>query len=115
MNEMKPPIDPVKAGLVFTLLQKASPGNEVQSTYDFDRSAQFYRVATSGGLHHRVYVSKEFFDDHTVSEVQSLLHRWKMLQMVERAGARAVIVTNGGIEVPGMHLPILSDPTISQT
>jgi len=50
---------------------------------------------------HRVFVSSEFFHDHTVEEIRKLLGEWHVLDRLKHAGARAVIVTNSGIEVVG--------------
>ncbi len=98
----KGPIDAGKTGLVLVLLQGGFPDDEVQDAFDFSRSAQFYRVASRPGLRHRVFVSKEFFDDHSETEITALLRRWKMLEIMRQAGPRAVIVTNAGISVPGL-------------
>src|SRR5262245_34991810 len=104
MAESRRRIDTRKVALVGELLMDAYPGLEVQSAYDFNRSAQFYRVAQGTQLVHRIYVSREFFDDHAEEEIRGLLKAWRAKETIEAAGARAVIVTNGGISVPGTRL-----------
>src|SRR5215471_15715889 len=96
-------VDARKVELLAAMLKDGCPGDEVQGAYDFSRSAQFYRVAAlpSGALRHRIFASKEFLDDHSLAEIKDLLTEWRMLDKVRAAGARAVIITNGGIEIVG--------------
>jgi len=101
MAEPRRPIDAQKVALVDEFLKHGFLGDEVLNTYDFNRSAQFYRVGAPGGLRHRVFVSSEFFADHTAGEIEKLLNDWRALETIKRAGARAVIITNSGISVPG--------------
>lgn len=104
MAQRKPPVDARKVALVGEFLRQSCPGDEVAETYDYSRSAQFYRIARGTALVHRIYVSKEFFDDHTEGEIAHLLNDWRAAETIREAGARAVIVTNGGISVPGTKL-----------
>ncbi len=104
MAEIRLPVDAGKVALVGELLKQGCPGDEVLDNYDFSRSAQFYRISRGTALAHRVYVSKEFLDDHTKEEIKQLLGKWRAVDTIKAAGARAVIITNGGIAVPGARL-----------
>jgi hypothetical protein len=98
--ELKPPIEPQKVGVVRELFKHGFAGDEVFDTYDVARSAQFYGIGPSGALRHRVYVSLEFFDDHSLGDIERLLRTWRALETIKQAGARAVIITASGIIVP---------------
>ena len=101
MAETKRPLDERKISVVDELLKEGCPGDQVMNDYDFSRSAQFYRVGPPGAVRHRVFVSKEFFDDHATDEIQGLLRGWRLLEHIKQAGAKTVIVTNGGITTVG--------------
>jgi hypothetical protein len=57
------PLDGQKVALVGELLKQGCPGDEVLGAYDFTRSVQFYRIGPLGAPRHRVYASKEVFDE----------------------------------------------------
>jgi len=38
---------------------------------------------------------------HTQEEIVQLLNQWRAMDTIKGAGAKAVIITNGGIIVPG--------------
>ena len=104
MANTRSPVDAQKVALVGELLKQGCPGDEVLDAYDFTRSAQFYRISRGTALAHLVYVSKEFLDDHTQVEIKQLLSEWHAVDTIRAAGARAVIITNGGITVPRTRL-----------
>jgi hypothetical protein len=97
MLESKPPVDAVKVALIAEILKQGFPGDEIYPVYDSTRSAEFYRIGPTGALRHRVFVSKEFLDDHTAQEIPALFDSWQVLASIKTAGAHAVIVTNGGV------------------
>ena len=104
MVEAGRPLDMRKVAQVGEVLKGGFPGLEVLDAYDFNRSAQFYRIGRGTDLFHRVYVSTEFFSDHSLEELSELLRRWKAVETIRAAGTRAVIIASMGIIVPGTKL-----------
>lgn len=95
-----PSIDPRKTALVGEFLKEAFPGDHVYDAEDFDRDSHFYRInhGDTGKLKHRVYVSREFLDDHDEAGIVRRLREWGVAEVVRRAGARKVLVTNAGCQ-----------------
>ena len=91
-------IDPRKAALVCDFLKEAFPGHNIYDTEEFSRDCQFYRIDErgTGKVLHRVRVSREFLDDHTEVRVIQRLQDWQVPDLMRKAGARSVLVTNTG-------------------
>jgi hypothetical protein len=98
MPDLKDPIDYGKVATVAEILKEGFPSLEVHDAYSGDRSAQYYRVGRGADLAHRIYVSKEFFDDHTLEEIERLLNQWRAVDTIRAAGARLVTIGNDGIQ-----------------
>ena len=95
-------MDQAKVMAVGDFLKEAFPGCSVVDMEEFDRDCQFYRVDDpGGGVRHRVRVSREFFDDHTIESILARLMAWDVGGLGRAAGARAVLVSNAGAEVVG--------------
>jgi hypothetical protein len=91
-------IDPRKAGLVGDFFKEAFAGHNVYDIEEFDRDCQFYRIDESGSgrVRHRVRVSREFLDDYTEEQIVQKLQALQVPDVIRRAGARSVLVTNTG-------------------
>lgn len=83
------------------LLKDAFPGDEVLDLAAGDRSTHFYRIDRAGKIAHRIYVSREFFDDHTAEAIVDRFRAWGIADAIRTAGARMVTVTNAGVAVAG--------------
>jgi hypothetical protein len=94
-------VDPRKAALVVDFLKEAFPGHDVHDTEDFSRGCQFYRIDErgTGGVLHRVRVSRVFLDDHTERQVIRKLEDWQVPTIIRQAGLRSVLVTNEGCAI----------------
>jgi hypothetical protein len=91
----------VKVSQFGELLKDAFPGYEVLDHYSWDASAQVYRIGHADKLTHRIYVSREFFDDHSAHAMSYLFREWEMAKTIRAGGARMVTVTNSGVHVMG--------------
>ena len=100
-KQQEPPIDPMKVATIDQYLKQAFGGDTVQTSYDPTRAAQFYRVGRGAAITHRIFVSKEFLDVHTLEDITPLLRKWRTITFIRAAGVRGVLITNAGIEVPG--------------
>jgi hypothetical protein len=83
------------------LLKDAFPGDDVLDLAAGDRSTHFYRIDRAGKIAHRIYVSREFFNDHTAEAIGDLFREWGMAETIRAAGPRMVTVTNSGLAVAG--------------
>jgi len=97
----QPEPDPVKVSQFGQLLKDAFPGYEVLDHYSWDAAAQVYRIGHADEFTHRIYVSREFFDDHSAHAIGDLFREWEMAKTIRAAGARMVIVTSSGVRVMG--------------
>jgi|HubBroStandDraft_6_1064221.scaffolds.fasta_scaffold402499_2 hypothetical protein len=93
------PLDPVKVALVRDWLRTAFPSHGVADLYQTDRPSQCYLLDRGDAVEHRIYVSKEFLDDHTVEVIQGLLRDWHALDAIRAAEPRIVTITNHGVRV----------------
>ena len=100
--ETRPPVDLQKVSLITAFLRERFPGYEIHTTYDTDRSAQFFHLALAGATAHRVYLAKEFLDDNPTPGLGALLDDWQLDARIRAAGAREVLVTNRGVSIPRM-------------
>lgn len=93
-----PSIDPRKTVLVGEFLKEAFPGDHVYDAENFDSDSHFYRInhGDSGKLKHRVYVSREFLDDHDEAGILQRLRAWNVAATIRQARAHKVLVTNTG-------------------
>lgn len=90
-------IDPRKAALVGDFLKDEFAGHSIYDAEGFDRDCQFYRIDESTGrVRHRVRVSREFLDDHSEDQILQKLRAWDVSNVIRRAGARSVLITNTG-------------------
>jgi len=87
-------LDARKVAVVADFLKESFPGCRVYDREDWNRVAQFYRIIDdqSGKILHRIYVSREFFDDHSETEIVPVLRTRHLLANINSAGARSVIV-----------------------
>lgn len=97
----QPEPDPAKVSQFGELLKHAFPGYEVLDHYSWDAAAQVYRIGHANELAHRIYVSRQFFDDHSAHAIAGLFREWEMAKTIRAGGAKMVIVTNSGIRVMG--------------
>ena len=101
MADLKGPIDQDKVVQVADTLKQGFPGDEVLASYDDGRLSQCYRIYHGRALAHRVYVSREFLDDHTAVQIDQLLQRLGAVETIRAAGARVVTINNSGIQTAG--------------
>jgi hypothetical protein len=101
MADLKGPIDQGKVVQVADTLREGFPGDEVLVSYDEERLSQSYRIYRGSALAHRVYVSKEFLDDHTAVQIDQLLQKLGAVDRIRDAGARVVTINNHGIQTAG--------------
>jgi len=101
MADLKGPIDQDKVVQVADTLKQGFPGDEVLASYDDGRLSQCYRIYRGRALAHRVYVSREFLDDHTAVQIDQLLQRLGAVETIRAAGARVVTINNSGIQTAG--------------
>ena|SRR5713226_2704858 len=101
MADLKGPIDQGKVVQVADTLKQGFPGAEVRTSYSDERLSQCYRIYRDKTLAHRVYVSKEFLDDHTTVQIDQLLQRLGVLERIRDAGTRVVTINNHGIQTAG--------------
>jgi hypothetical protein len=94
-------VDPAKVEVVAAFLREAFPGRDVHTAYAGDQSSQFYWIGLGASQAHRIYVSREFLDDHAPDEIHRLLADWPTAAMIRTAGLRRVIIANHGVEVVG--------------
>jgi hypothetical protein len=96
-------IDPLKAAIVADFLKDEFPGHHVYDQEDFATDCQFYRIdqGGTGSVAHRVRVSREFLDDNSADRILHRLKAWQLRDVLRRAGARAILVTNAGCEIVG--------------
>jgi predicted Zn-dependent protease with MMP-like domain len=98
MADLKGPIDQGKVVQVADTLKQGFPGDAVLDSYSEERLSQFYRIYRGTALTHRIYVSKEFLDDHTTVQIDQLLQKWGAVDRIRDAGARLVTINNHGIQ-----------------
>lgn len=78
----------------------AFPNCPIHDKENFDRIAQEFRNAEkSGGVIHKVIVSREFLEDNAPAEIERKLMAWKLADTVRRASGAEVSVTNDGVKV----------------
>lgn len=87
-----------KLNAVRNYLKSEFPGYTIDDHYDFDRFAQTFRL-TLGDKIHLVTVSREFIDDHSVSEISILLQGYNLSQYFKDEKVVRVIVTNSGVKL----------------
>lgn len=92
------PIDQRKVVQVADTLKQGFPGAEVRNSYSDERLSQFYRIDRDGALAHRIYVSKEFLEDHTPVQIDQLLQSLGAVDRIRDAGTRVVTINNHGIQ-----------------
>ncbi|HXJ81011.1 MAG TPA: hypothetical protein VMS64_20325 [Candidatus Methylomirabilis sp.] len=93
-------VDPEKVATIDQYLRLAFGGREVQSSYDPSNASQFYWIGHGATITHRIFVAKEFLDDHTLEDIVPLLRKRRTITFIRAAGTRGVVITNVGIEVP---------------
>jgi len=93
------PIDPVKVALIRGQLRSAFSLHCIADLYNPDHSSQCYLLDRDDSVEHRLYVSKEFLDDHTAEEIQDLLRDWHAMDAIRAAGPQIVTITNEGVRV----------------
>ena len=84
-----------KLNVIRNYLNVEFPGNTVEDQYDFDRTAQTFRIAND--RIHLVTISRAFLDDHDVSEIESYLKGSHLSKYFQREGVNRITVTNSGI------------------
>lgn len=93
MNELNLEL---KMAAVSEFLKERFPSHHVYNAFDPRRSSEFYRIEYHGQLRHLVFVSKEFFDDHTEDDILRLLEDWTVVDIIRQAGLHSVFITNQG-------------------
>ena len=91
-------VDQEKLAAVRHWLKGKFAGSQVYEEPTFLRTSNFYRIE-EGSDSHRIFVSQEFFDDHSAEEIGLVLEGWNTAGLIRRAHGRCVTVTNSGVKV----------------
>jgi hypothetical protein len=89
----------VAIAAVGEFLKQSFPGYEVLDADDFDHDRRLYRISRGTAMAHRVRVAHDFLDDHPVKEIIAKLHTWGAAKIIKSAGARFVLIGEGGVKV----------------
>ncbi len=92
MTELRGPLDERKLDLVRQFLRERFRGYRISEQFDFDKTAQVFRMDSGSGRTYQLIVSKEALDD---SDFAFLLDD-RVVDVLEQAGALSVVLTSRG-------------------
>jgi len=94
-------LDQRKVSLISEFLEESFVGCSVDDYENEDRVSHSYRIVheATGKIVHRVFVSREFFDDHAEAEIIGALQDLALIFCLRMAGVRRVIVKSQRLEI----------------
>jgi hypothetical protein len=94
-------MDQRKVAVISQFLEESFVGCSVHDQEAKDQVAQFYRIVheATGKILHRVFVSRQFFDDHAEAEIIAALQELALIGCLRMVGDRRVIVKSQRIEI----------------
>lgn len=98
----RPEIDEQKLEIVREVLRNGFPGWAVEDAADeLERATRFFSIRQGREPRHRLSVSREFFDDHSLERIEPLLQSWRLVGALKQAGLRLVVVGSIGVHIGG--------------
>ena len=97
LEEMEDDLLHEKIEVVQAYLEAQFPNNSVAySPGRVGRRLHTFRIDEDSGVAHLARLSKQFLDDHKISEIDGLLQTFRLGDCLREAGKVPVLVTTGG-------------------
>jgi hypothetical protein len=95
-------INEQKLEVVREMLRHGFPGLAVEDAADeLDHATRFFSIRQGREPRHRLSVSREFFDDHSLERIEPLLQSWRVVGALKQAGLHLVVVGSIGVHIGG--------------